>query len=151
MSDERIRPEALERLRPRPFVRSVEDVVEAEALWPRFNDPYQAAGKPENHEIPRLIVVMGKDGFKPGATAYHILQYPHIGSGEFGFSADGQWFRIPFYEMRHPKLLSAQGAASCGSATISAFGGCRGFGCRTGISGRAMGRPTTPRSLPASR
>jgi hypothetical protein len=112
MSDDRLRSEALERLRPRPYVRTAgaaEDAAEADALWPRFNDPYRAAGKPENHEIPRLVVVMGKDGFKPGATAYHILQYPHIGSAEFGFDADGQWFRVPFYEMRRPRLLSACG------------------------------------------
>ena len=52
-----------------------------------------AAGKVETHEVSRLVVVMGKDGFKPDATAYYLFQYVHLGLGKFGVTAAGeQWF-----------------------------------------------------------
>ena len=68
--------------------------AETEAMLPALSDPYKAAGTPENGEVSRLVLVMGKDGFKPGGTAYYFLQYVHIGMGEFGFSDDGQWFTL---------------------------------------------------------
>ena len=65
--------------------------------------------EPRESEIPRLVVVMGKDGFKPGATAYYVLQYVHIGLGEVGFTASGdQWFSYVFAD-RQPKQLKVEG------------------------------------------
>lgn len=101
--------EMIELLKPRPSLRAAGGGTSPEELWPRLADPYKASGTPGHHEVSRLVVVMGKDGFKPGATAYHILQYVHIGVGEFGFDAAGdQWFRFLFAD-RQPKLLTACG------------------------------------------
>ena len=95
MSDD---DEKVERLKPLPFLRPAGKArVEENVLWPGFNDPYQAAGGPENDEISRLVVVLGRDGFREGATAYHIFQYVHLDECEVGFTASGdQWFRFLF-------------------------------------------------------
>jgi hypothetical protein len=84
--------------------------AETESAWPSLADPYKAAGNPDNDSLPRLVVVMGRDRFKPGdEPAYYTLQYYDMGTGEYGFAADGQWFRIPFHEAGGTRLLSAQG------------------------------------------
>jgi hypothetical protein len=84
--------------------------TEAEPAWPGLNDPYRAAASPDNDVITRLVVVMGRDRFKPGnAPAYYTLQYHDMGTGEYGFSADGHWFRIPFHEAGRTRLLEAHG------------------------------------------
>ncbi len=82
-----------------------------DVLWPSLADPYKAAANPADSEIPRLVVVLGRDGFKPGATAYHILQYVHIDDGEAGFTAGGeQWFSFLFVS-KEPKLLKVFGSS----------------------------------------
>jgi hypothetical protein len=107
-SDLKVRP-----LRPEPYLRRTPEAprpVEGESLWPSLADPYRAAGSPDNHEIPRLVVVMGRDRFKPGGgPAYYPLQYSALGCGEIGFDADGQWFRFPFNEPGRRLLLEAHG------------------------------------------
>lgn len=107
MSDD---DEKVERLKPLPFLRPAGKArVEENVLWPGFNDPYQAAGGPENDEISRLVVVLGRDGFREGATAYHIFQYVHLDECEVGFTASGdQWFRFLF-SGRSPKLVEGHG------------------------------------------
>jgi hypothetical protein len=101
-----------ERLKPLPFVRPpAKAVADKDVIWPELDDPYEAAGKVDAHEIPCLVVVMGRDGFKPDgkSTAYYELQYIHIGLGQFGFAeGGGQWFSFLFSD-REPKLLMAWG------------------------------------------
>ena len=75
-----------DRLKPLPFTRPVKPKPEQGALLPSHDDPYKAAGIPDNSEMPSLVLIMGKDGFKDGATAYYSVQYVHLGLGEFGFS-----------------------------------------------------------------
>ena len=115
MSDEK--NDMVERFQPKPYLRAVEGGAAkpgTDAAWPTLADPYRAAGTPDNDAIARLVVVMGRDRFKPGGgTAYHALQYAHIGAGEFGFEADGQWFRFPFHEPGGGSSSRRTGAASC--------------------------------------
>ena len=100
--------EKVERLKPLPFVRPPAKArPDKEALLPSPDDPYQAAGFADN-EVSRLVLIMGKDGFKPGCTAYYLLQYVHIGLGEFGFEAGGQFFRFVFADIQ-PKLVTVHG------------------------------------------
>jgi hypothetical protein len=80
---------------------------EKTALLPSLNDPYRAAGFADN-EVNRLVLVMGKDGFRLGGTAYIFLQYMTIGTGELGFTADGQFFRFLFADIQ-PKLVTVYG------------------------------------------
>jgi hypothetical protein len=75
-------------------------------LLPALNDAYKAAGFVDN-KVSRLVVIMGKDGFKIGATAYYVFQYAHIGLGELGFTANGQILRFVFSDIQ-PKLLTVQ-------------------------------------------
>jgi hypothetical protein len=107
MSDD---DEKIERLKPLPFLRAAGKArVEEDVLWPGFNEPYRAAGSPENDEITRLVIVLGKDGFKDEATAYHIFQYVHLDECEVGFTASGeQWFSFLF-SGRSPKLVTVHG------------------------------------------
>ena len=84
------------------------DTAEKSALLPGLNTAYKASGTPENSEVSRLVLVMGHDGFVPGGTAYHFLQYVHIDMGEFGFTANGQVFRFVF-SGRQPKLVTVHG------------------------------------------
>jgi hypothetical protein len=98
-----------ERLKPLPFKRPpVKATAEKDALLPALNDPYKAAGNPENGEASRLVLVMGKDGFKLGGKAYYFMPYVHIDMGEFGFTANGQCFRFVFAG-RQPKLVTVEG------------------------------------------
>jgi hypothetical protein len=102
----------VKRLDPRPFARQpVGARPEKKSRWPGLDeedsDPrnYKAASDAENSEVARLVVMMGKDGFKPGATAYYGFQYVHIDDFEFGFTDDGDhWFAFLF-SGRHPRQL----------------------------------------------
>lgn len=92
---------------PGEFARGV--TAERAALLPALADAYKAAASPDNQEVSRLVLVMGKDGFRPGAVAYVILQYVHLGLGEFGFTADGgQVFRFVVADLQ-PKLVTVRG------------------------------------------
>jgi hypothetical protein len=82
--------------------------AETDALLPALGDPYKAAGTPDSGEISRLVLVMGKDGFKPEGTAYYFLQYVHLSLGEFGFWDDGQWFTFIWSDVQ-PKLVTVRG------------------------------------------
>jgi hypothetical protein len=82
--------------------------AETEALLPDLTTLYKAAGTPDNGEISRLVLVMGKDGFKPEGTAYYFLQYVHLSMGEFGFWDDGQWFTFIWSDVQ-PKLVIVRG------------------------------------------
>jgi hypothetical protein len=91
------------------------DGPDIEAFWPGFSNA-GAAGALAAQELPRLVVAMGKEGFKPGATAFYTLQYFHMGLGEFGYDDDGQWFRFPFHQPKGGKLLLARGRNIMGCA-----------------------------------
>ena len=92
------------------YKRSAAARKEWEPAWPGIADPYRAAATPENDAIARLVVVMGRDRFKPGdQPAYYTLPYHDMGTGEYGVGKDFQWFRIPFYESGRCRLLKAQG------------------------------------------
>jgi hypothetical protein len=82
--------------------------AETEAMLPAPGDPYKAAGTPDNGEVSRLVLVMGKDGFQPGGTAYYFLQYVHLSMGEFGFWDDGQYFTFIWSDVQ-PKLVTVRG------------------------------------------
>ena len=81
--------------------------VEKAALLPALNDPYKAGGFADS-EVSRLVLVMGKDGFHVGETAYIAFQYVHLGIGQFGFTADGQWFNFVISDIQ-PKLVTVHG------------------------------------------
>ena len=103
--------ETVERMkRPEPYLRGPEaGRTEKDGKLPGENDGYQAAGLPDNHEVSRLVLVMGREGFKHGAVAYVFLQYVHIGIGELGFTADGgQFFRFLFSDLQ-PKQVTVHG------------------------------------------
>src|SRR5271154_3886628 len=98
-----------DRLKPLPFTRTASaGKPEKDAMLPALGDSYKAMGTPDNGEVSRLVLIMGKDGFKIGQTAYYILQYVHIGLGEFSFEADGQVFRFVFADIQ-PKLVTVRG------------------------------------------
>lgn len=81
-----------------------------EADLPGEKTPYQAMALQANHEITSLIVIMGKDGWLPGGTAYHSLDYMHMGHGTFGFIANGeQEFWFPFADPVEPVGLRVRG------------------------------------------
>lgn len=81
--------------------------AEKTALLPALNDPYKAGGFVDN-KVSRLVLVMGKDGFHFGETAYIAFQYVHLGMGEFGFTADGQVFNFVISDIQ-PKLVTVRG------------------------------------------
>lgn len=82
--------------------------ADGKARLPLWSDDYVAAASPDSNEVSRLVLVMGKDGFKAGASAYHFLQYVHIGFGDFGFWDDGHHFTFLWNEMV-PKLVVVRG------------------------------------------
>jgi len=88
-----------------PFTRRI--APEKAAALPEPSDPYKAFGFVEN-EVNRLVLMMGKDGFKIGAVAYHFLQYTYIGRGEMGFDEAGQFFRFLYCDL-DPKLVTVYG------------------------------------------
>ena len=120
MSDEKDDMDGkITRLIPTPYVRTgqtgkpeqaeTEREDEQPGLGPSLADGYRAAGNPERREITRLVVIMGKDGFKPDAAAWHIFQYAHLDEGKGGFAANGeQWFSFLF-SGRQPKVLTIWG------------------------------------------
>ena len=77
------------------------------ALLPALNDPYKAGGFAES-DVSRLVLVMGKDGFRIGGHAYIVLQYVHLGTGQLGFTANGQVFSFVFSDLQ-PKLVTVHG------------------------------------------
>lgn len=81
--------------------------ADSSAFLPALTDPYKAAGSMDN-EVGRLVAVMGRDGFRGGEHAYIVLQYVHMGIGQFGFTAGGQAFNFVFSDIQ-PKLLTVQG------------------------------------------
>jgi hypothetical protein len=100
-------------LKPEPFLRVVAEAKASgkpdnNALLPSPDEPYQAAGFATESELSRLVLVMGKEGFKAGGTAYVTLQYVHLGLGEFGYDDDGQWFTYLFSDLQ-PKRLKCRG------------------------------------------
>ena len=76
-------------------------------LLPGLNSPYKASSTVDG-EVSRLVVILGKDGFRPGSVAYVTLQYAHIGTGEFSFTGDGQAFSFLFSDLQ-PKLMTVHG------------------------------------------
>jgi hypothetical protein len=96
-------------IKPLPLTRTALAVKpEREALLPGLNDTYKAAGTPDNNEVSRLAIILGKDGFKMGGTAYIFFQYMHIGRGEFGFTAAGQVYRFIVADLE-PKRVEIYG------------------------------------------
>ena len=83
------------------------EVSDRIALLPGLNSPYKASSTVDG-EVSRLVVIMGKDGFRIGSVAYVTLQYAHLGTGELGFSANGQVFSFLFSDLQ-PKLLTVHG------------------------------------------
>jgi hypothetical protein len=81
--------------------------TERAAPLPGMNDLYQAAGYADA-ETNRLVLVMGKDGFGIGGTAYVFLPYMYIGAVELGFTAEGQVFRFVSSEFQ-PRLVTVHG------------------------------------------
>lgn len=77
------------------------------ALLPALNDPYKAGGFVDG-EISRLVLVMGRDGFRIGENAYIVLQYQHMGIGQLGFTAHGHVFSFVFSDIQ-PKLVTVHG------------------------------------------
>lgn len=81
--------------------------AEDAALLPALNDPYKAGGFVDS-DVSRLVLVMGKDGFRIGGNAYIVFQYVHIGMGQLGFTANGQVFSFVFSDLQ-PKLVTVHG------------------------------------------
>lgn len=94
------------RIAPSVFLRESEH-SETSASLPGLTTAYKASGTVDR-DVSRLVVITGKEGFAPGGTAYHVLQYVHLGLGEFGFTAEGQVFRFLFADLQ-PKLLTVHG------------------------------------------
>jgi hypothetical protein len=80
---------------------------ERAAMLPGRDDLYRAAGYADS-ETNRLVLVMGRHGFRIGATAYVFLQYLYIGTVEFGFTDEGQVFRFVLSDTQ-PKLVTVHG------------------------------------------
>jgi hypothetical protein len=99
MDDEDMNRKVLEFKRPPA-------VAPADPFWPDLAAPYRAAGKPSDADIPRLLVVMGKEGFQPGGTAFHTLPYRLIDEGGLGYDDDGEWFFFLFGCARPVRLLA---------------------------------------------
>jgi hypothetical protein len=108
MHDDTSDTDLKDRLKPLPFKRPVTPRPEQDALLPAQDNPYKAAGIADNNELPSLVLIMGKEGFKDGSTAYYSVQYVHLGLGEFGFTEDGQWFRFVVSDLQ-PKQITVRG------------------------------------------
>ena len=80
---------------------------ERAAMLPGMNDLYQAAGFADG-ETNRLVLVMGRHGFRIGGTPYVFLQYMHISTVELEFSEEGQAFRFVVFDAR-PRLVTVHG------------------------------------------
>jgi hypothetical protein len=101
-------PDNARPLRPEPFARATAGTPGRSAALPGEDDPYQAAGHADGHEVPLLVVILGKDGFKPGGMPYYGFEYAHIGNLEFGITFAGQMFRF-VYSGFQPKLVIVYG------------------------------------------
>ncbi len=80
---------------------------ERAAMLPGRDDLYRAAGYSDS-ETNRLVLVMGRHGFRIGGTAYIFLQYMYISSVELGFTDDGQVFRFVLSDTQS-KLVTVYG------------------------------------------
>ena len=80
---------------------------ERAAMLPGRDDLYRAAGYADS-ETNRLVLVMGRHGFRIGGTAYVFLQYMYIGTIELGFTEEGQVFRFVLSDTQ-PKLVTVHG------------------------------------------
>jgi hypothetical protein len=80
---------------------------ERAAMLPGMNDLYKPAGYADS-ETNRLVLVMGRYGFRIGAMAYVFLQYLYIGTVELGFTDEGQVFRFVLSDAQ-PKLVTVHG------------------------------------------
>lgn len=77
------------------------------AMLPGVNDLYQAAAYSDG-ETNRLVLVMGRHGFRIGGKPYIFLQYMHISTVELEFTEEGQAFRFVVFDAR-PKLVTVHG------------------------------------------
>jgi hypothetical protein len=101
--------DAVARLKPEPYQRIADTARgESDARLPGLDSEYKAYGQPENNESTSLVLIMGQEGFAAGGVAYYILQYVHIGRGEFGFLDDGQCFSFVWSDLE-PKLVKVRG------------------------------------------
>ena len=100
---------AKETFDPATYRKGESDAKPAEkaALLPALNDPYKAGGFVDS-DVSRLVLVMGKDGFRIGGHAYVVFQYVHLGMGQFGFTVGGQFFSFVFSDLQ-PKLVTVHG------------------------------------------
>jgi hypothetical protein len=80
---------------------------ERAATLPGRDDLYRAAGYADS-ETNRLVLVMGRHGFRIGGTAYVFLQYMYIETVELGFTDEGQVFRFVLSDTQ-PKLVTVHG------------------------------------------
>ena len=80
--------DASDRYNPTRFAQAVEPADEA-ALLPNLSTDYKASATAATKGLTRLVMIFGKDGFKPGGTAYLAFQYVHLGTGRFGYLPDG--------------------------------------------------------------
>ncbi len=77
-----------DRYNPARFAQAAEPADEA-GLLPTLATDYKASAIAATKGLTRLVLIFGKDGFKPGGTAYLAFQYVHLGSGRFGYLPDG--------------------------------------------------------------
>jgi hypothetical protein len=100
-----MRGEAREELREAParnyFDRVARLTPSSDDVLPSASDPYQAHGLPANNPLTRLCVVMGREGFQAGGTAYRFFQYVHLDSDTgLGFTPQGQVLTLRFAGMK---------------------------------------------------
>ena len=76
---------------------------------PALADAYKAAATPDNQEIRRLVLVMGKDGFKPGGRRLCVPAIPASGPGRVRlFGRRRASFRFVIADLQ-PKLVPVHG------------------------------------------
>lgn len=77
-----------------------------ESTLPSSETEYRAASRPSNKPLTRLVVCLGKDGFKPGGIAYHFFQYVHLDSNaDFSFEKNGHVLRFSFAAMTPTRVI----------------------------------------------
>jgi hypothetical protein len=91
--------------KPDSFARKF--ATERTATLPGMNDLYEAAGYADG-DLNRLVLVMGKNGFRVGGTAYVFMQYMYVGTVELGFTEEGQEFRFILSDTQ-PKMVTVFG------------------------------------------
>ncbi len=102
--------DAENRYDPKKFARSAEPAEggDENALLPGLTTDYKASATAGTKALTRLVVIFGKDGFRPGNTAYVAFQYVHLGCGDFSFTPDGQVFSFVVSDLQ-PKRLTVHG------------------------------------------